>query len=134
MRTRTARVLTTTVLTVVSLCWITPAFAQLSPNMQDILRRIHTAQETELNKQSSLVEYPNRRHGISGHHIDTLRREFVTHHLPASGRSPVSAGGLSTAARFVRSPGEADLSAWWMTSLCVASCPGLRQSSQLTLK
>ena len=111
-----------------------PAAAQLSPNRQDILRRIHITQETELNKQSSLVEYPNRRHGISGHHIDTLRREFVTQHLPASGRSPVSDGGLSAVARFVRSPGEADLSAWWMTSPRVASCRGLRQSSQLTLK
>ena len=45
MRTRIARCLTTTVLTAVGLCWITPAFAQLSPNMQDILRRIHTTQE-----------------------------------------------------------------------------------------
>jgi dipeptidyl-peptidase-4 len=45
MRTRIARFLTTTVLTAVGLCWISPAFAQLSPNMQDILRRIHTTQE-----------------------------------------------------------------------------------------
>jgi dipeptidyl-peptidase-4 len=45
MRTRFTRHLTTMGLTAVSLCWITPAYAQLSPNMQDMLRRIHTTQE-----------------------------------------------------------------------------------------
>ena len=40
----------------------------------------------ELNKQFSFMEYPNRRHGISGLHIDTLRWEFVTQHLPAGPR------------------------------------------------
>ena len=40
----------------------------------------------ELNKQFSFMEYPNRRHGISGLHIDTLRWEFITTHLPAGGQ------------------------------------------------
>ena len=40
----------------------------------------------ELNKQFNFMEYPNRRHGISGLHIDTLRWEFITQHLPAGGR------------------------------------------------
>jgi dipeptidyl-peptidase-4 len=40
----------------------------------------------ELNKQFSFMEYPNRRHGISGLHIDTLRWEFITQHLPAGPR------------------------------------------------
>ena len=40
----------------------------------------------ELNKQFSFMEYPNRRHGISGLHVDTLRWEFITTHLPAGPR------------------------------------------------
>ena len=40
----------------------------------------------ELNKQFSFMEYPNRRHGISGLHIDTLRWSFITEHLPAGAR------------------------------------------------
>jgi dipeptidyl-peptidase-4 len=40
----------------------------------------------ELNKQFSFMEYPNRRHGISGIHIDTLRYGFLEQHLPAGGR------------------------------------------------
>lgn len=40
----------------------------------------------ELNKQFSFMEYPNRRHGISGIHIDTLRYGFLQQHLPAGGR------------------------------------------------
>jgi dienelactone hydrolase len=40
----------------------------------------------ELNKQFSFMEYPNRRHGIGGLHIDTLRWEFITQHLPAGPR------------------------------------------------
>jgi dipeptidyl-peptidase 4 len=40
----------------------------------------------ELNKQFSFMEYPNRRHGISGLHVDTLRWEFITQHLPAGAR------------------------------------------------
>ena len=40
----------------------------------------------ELNKQFSFMEYPNRRHGISGLHIDTLRWSFITTHLPAGPR------------------------------------------------
>jgi dipeptidyl-peptidase-4 len=40
----------------------------------------------ELNKQFSFMEYPNRRHGISGLHVDTLRWEFITQHLPAGPR------------------------------------------------
>jgi dipeptidyl-peptidase-4 len=37
-------------------------------------------------KQFSFMEYPNRRHGISGEHIDTLRYGFLQEHLPAGGR------------------------------------------------
>jgi dipeptidyl-peptidase-4 len=40
----------------------------------------------ELNKQFSFMEYPNRRHGISGTHLDTLRYGFIQQHLPAGGR------------------------------------------------
>ena len=40
----------------------------------------------ELNWQFGFMEYPNRRHGISGLHIDTLRWEFITQHLPAGPR------------------------------------------------
>ena len=40
----------------------------------------------ELNKQFSFMEYPNRRHGISGMHLDTLRYGFIEQHLPAGGR------------------------------------------------
>ena len=40
----------------------------------------------ELNKQFYFMEYPNRRHGISGIHLDTLRYGFLEHHLPAGGR------------------------------------------------
>jgi dipeptidyl-peptidase-4 len=40
----------------------------------------------ELNKQFSFMEYPNRRHGISGIHIDTLRYGFLQQYLPAGGR------------------------------------------------
>jgi dipeptidyl-peptidase-4 len=37
----------------------------------------------ELNKQFSFMEYPNRRHGITGEHLDTLRYGFLEEHLPA---------------------------------------------------
>jgi dipeptidyl-peptidase-4 len=40
----------------------------------------------ELNKQFSFMEYPNRRHGISGTHLDTLRYGFLEQWLPAGGR------------------------------------------------
>jgi dipeptidyl-peptidase-4 len=40
----------------------------------------------ELNKQFSFMEYPNRRHGISGAHLDTLRYGFLEEHLPAGPR------------------------------------------------
>jgi dipeptidyl-peptidase 4 len=40
----------------------------------------------ELNKQFSFMEYPNRRHGISGAHLDTLRYGFLEEYLPAGGR------------------------------------------------
>jgi dipeptidyl-peptidase 4 len=40
----------------------------------------------ELNKQFSFMEYPNRRHGISGAHLDTLRYGFLEQWLPAGGR------------------------------------------------
>jgi dipeptidyl-peptidase-4 len=40
----------------------------------------------ELNKQFSFMEYPNRRHGISGIHLDTLRYGFLEQYLPAGGR------------------------------------------------
>jgi hypothetical protein len=32
------------------------------------------------------MEYPNRRHGISNTHLDTLRYGFLEQHLPAGGR------------------------------------------------
>jgi dipeptidyl-peptidase-4 len=41
----------------------------------------------DLNKQFSFMEYPNRRHGISGIHLDTLRYGFLEQYLPAGGRS-----------------------------------------------
>jgi dipeptidyl-peptidase-4 len=37
----------------------------------------------ELNKQFSFMEYPNRRHGISGEHLDTLRYGFLEANLRA---------------------------------------------------
>jgi dipeptidyl-peptidase-4 len=37
----------------------------------------------ELNKQFSFMEYPNRRHGITGTHLDTLRYGFLEEYLPA---------------------------------------------------
>ncbi len=37
----------------------------------------------DLNKQFSFMEYPNRRHGITGAHLDTLRYGFLEEHLPA---------------------------------------------------
>ena len=40
----------------------------------------------DLNKQFSFMEYPNRRHGISGSHLDTLRYGFLEQWLPAGGR------------------------------------------------
>lgn len=40
----------------------------------------------DLNKQFSFMEYPNRRHGISGIHLDTLRYGFLEQYLPAGGR------------------------------------------------
>ena len=40
----------------------------------------------DLNKQFSFMEYPNRRHGISGAHLDTLRYGFLEQWLPAGGR------------------------------------------------
>jgi dipeptidyl-peptidase-4 len=40
----------------------------------------------ELNKQFSFMEYPNRRHGISGMHLDTLRYGFLEENLPAGPR------------------------------------------------
>jgi dipeptidyl-peptidase-4 len=40
----------------------------------------------ELNKQFSFMEYPNRRHGITGAHLDTLRYGFLEEHLPAGPR------------------------------------------------
>jgi dipeptidyl-peptidase 4 len=40
----------------------------------------------ELNKQFSFMEYPNRSHGISGIHLDTLRYGFLEQNLPAGGR------------------------------------------------
>ena len=39
-----------------------------------------------LNKQFSFFEYPNRRHGISGIHLETLRYTFFEQYLPAGGR------------------------------------------------
>ncbi len=40
----------------------------------------------ELDKQFHFMEYPNRRHGISGDHLDTLRYGFFEEYLPAGGR------------------------------------------------
>jgi len=40
----------------------------------------------DLNKQFSFMEYPNRRHGITGVHLDTLRYGFLEEHLPAGPR------------------------------------------------
>ncbi len=40
----------------------------------------------DLKKQFSFMEYPNRRHGISGEHLDTLRYGFLEEHLPAGGK------------------------------------------------
>jgi len=40
----------------------------------------------ELNKQFNFMEYPNRSHGISGIHLDTLRYGFLEQYLPAGGR------------------------------------------------
>ena len=40
----------------------------------------------ELNKQFHFMEYPNRRHGIAGVHLDTLRYGFLEESLPAGGR------------------------------------------------
>lgn len=40
----------------------------------------------DLNKQFQFMEYPNRRHGISGVHLDTLRYGFLEEHLPAGAR------------------------------------------------
>jgi len=40
----------------------------------------------DLNKQFSFMEYPNRRHGITGAHLDTLRYGFLEEHLPAGPR------------------------------------------------
>jgi len=37
----------------------------------------------DLNKHFSFMEYPNRRHGITGVHLDTLRYGFLEEHLPA---------------------------------------------------
>jgi dipeptidyl-peptidase-4 len=40
----------------------------------------------ESNKQVSFMEYPNRRHGISGAHLETLRYGFFEEHLPPGPR------------------------------------------------
>ena len=40
----------------------------------------------DLKKQFSFMEYPNRRHGITGEHLDTLRYGFLEEYLPAGGR------------------------------------------------
>jgi dipeptidyl-peptidase-4 len=40
----------------------------------------------EFNKQFRFMEYPNRRHGISGTHLDTLRYGFLEENLPAGPR------------------------------------------------
>jgi dipeptidyl-peptidase-4 len=37
----------------------------------------------ELNKQFSFMEYPNRRHGIGGTHLEMLRYGFLEEYLPA---------------------------------------------------
>ena len=41
----------------------------------------------DLKKQFSFMEYPNRRHGISGEHLDTLRYGFLEEHLSPGPRS-----------------------------------------------
>ncbi len=41
----------------------------------------------DLKKQFSFMEYPNRRHGISGEHLDTLRYGFLEEYLPAGPRA-----------------------------------------------
>jgi dipeptidyl-peptidase 4 len=40
----------------------------------------------DLNKQFSFMEYPNRRHGISGAHLESLRYGFLEENLPAGPR------------------------------------------------
>ncbi len=40
----------------------------------------------DLNKQFRFMEYPNRRHGITGTHLDTLRYGFLEEDLPAGAR------------------------------------------------
>jgi dipeptidyl-peptidase-4 len=40
----------------------------------------------ELNKQFHFMEYPNRRHGISGSHLENMRYGFFLEYLPAGGR------------------------------------------------
>jgi dipeptidyl-peptidase-4 len=40
----------------------------------------------DLNKQFSFFEYPNRRHGIAGAHLDTLRYGFLEQNLQAGAR------------------------------------------------
>ncbi|HEY3381063.1 MAG TPA: S9 family peptidase [Vicinamibacterales bacterium] len=40
----------------------------------------------DLNKQFSFMEYPNRQHGISGVHLETLRYGFLEQYLPAGPR------------------------------------------------
>jgi dipeptidyl-peptidase-4 len=40
----------------------------------------------ELKKQFSFMEYPNRRHGITGTHLETLRFGFFEEYLPAGGK------------------------------------------------
>ena len=40
----------------------------------------------DLNKQFNFFEYPNRRHGITGAHLDTLRYGFLEQYLPADGQ------------------------------------------------
>jgi dipeptidyl-peptidase 4 len=40
----------------------------------------------DLDKQFHFMEYPNRRHGISGVHLDQLRYGFFEEYLPAGGR------------------------------------------------
>jgi dipeptidyl-peptidase-4 len=40
----------------------------------------------DLNKQFQFMEYPNRRHGIAGEHLDTLRYGFIEQGLPAGPR------------------------------------------------
>jgi dipeptidyl-peptidase-4 len=40
----------------------------------------------ELDKPFHFMEYPNRRHGIRGPHLDHLRYGFLLEYLPAGGR------------------------------------------------